>query len=596
MATAPVEPAEGSRLRDPITFEVFRSALVSLADEMGLMTQRTAHSPTINQAMDFSTALCDDKGQVLAQGHCMMIHIGTVPDAMKAVLNRYGDQLTPGDVFVFNHTPEAAQHLPDFYVVKPYFVNSRMVGFGVSTVHHVDVSGMTAGGMDMNARSIFQEGLQLPVVRLYEAGRLNESVYDIVMRNTRAPDLVAGDLDGQLAALHLGEVGIHQLIDRYGLDAFSALGAELLAYTEDLTRQAIRSLPDGYYDFEDWLDDDGAGGPPVRLHVAVTVDGDHIHFDWAGSAPQVPSALNCHIANTKSCTYGALMGIFGDSIPSNEGFYRPITISAPPGSVVNADRTAALGVRGITCYRLIDTVLGALGRCVPDRVPAGSCGGPVIIKTSGNDRVRGPFIQSLGGIAAAWGGGLDRDGLDGTSPFGANIAYVPVEEHERPGFVRINHFAYVPDSGGPGRWRGGLALSLGIEFLADETDVQLRSQRRHFQSYGLQGGRPGSTSMNLLQRGETEVELPVLANVTVHRGDTILHIHSSGGGYGDPLTRDPQAVLDDVLDDKVSHAHARSEYGVVIAPGAAIVDSDATFVLRRRGGLTADGFEEVTDE
>jgi N-methylhydantoinase B len=574
--------AATTTVTDPITFEIFKGALISLADEMGLVTLRTAHSPGINQAMDFSTALSDADGRILAQGSGMMIHLGTFPDATRAVLQKYAGRIYPGDIYIFNDSDQVAQHLPDLYVIKPCFLADQLLGFSIASAHNIDMGGSVPGSMEITNSEIFQEGLQIPLVKLYERGCLNEAVMDILMRNVRLPELVAGDLEGQMAALRAGEAGLVQLAERYTPMVFGALSQELLHYTERLTRAAIQEIPDGAYEFEDWMDDDGVSREhePIRIHVKVVVSGDSILVDWAGTGPQVQSAINCHITNTRSITYGVLQGALQNDIPSNEGFYRPITVTAPEGSIANAKRPAARGLRGLTCYRLIDTLLGALHKAVPDRAPAAGDGGPAIIIVSATDPAHSSFVTNLNAVFAGWGGRPGLDGIDGISMFGANGAYVSVEVLEQDKLMRIERRGYVTDSGGPGQWRGCLALGIEVRFLADQAILKLFSPRRKFLPYGLAGGKPGTPSASILNPGPEQRILPHFATLNVERSDVLRYVHSAGGGFGDPLLRDPYAVLDDTLDDKITADYALQEYGVAIDLDRSFVDEERTKVLR----------------
>lgn len=571
-----------THFRDPITFEVFKNSVIGLADEMGLVILRTAHTPLISQAMDFSTAVCDPVGQVIAQGTSMMIHVGTFPDAMTAVLTKYGGRIEPGDVYLFNEMDGVAQHLNDLYVIKPCFLAEELLGFVVCTAHHADVGGRVLGSMDLAASEIFQEGLQIPLVKLYDKGRLSETVMDILLRNVRLPELVSGDLEGQVAALSIGEAGFARLVERYSIDGFRHLSNELLDYTERLTRSAIESVPDGTYGFEDWIDDDGVSvdHEPVPFRVKITVSGSSIVVDWDGTGPQVESSNNAHITNTRSVTYGVLMGVFRDEIQSNSGFYRPITIKAPEGSIVNAKRPAARGRRSRACYRMIDVLLGALHQAVPDRVPAGSDGGTGTLLFSGKEPARGSWMELIVS-SSGWGGRPGLDGIDYVSSFGANMALRPVELIEQAGLLRIQQLSYEPDTGGPGQWRGCVSLRTEVRVLVDNVSLRVGGQRHKILAYGLAGGKRGGPTASMLNPGRPDERLlPGTTTVIMQKGDVIRYIHSSGGGFGDPYLRDPTLVLGDVLDEKVSVDGARRDYRVAIDIEHRRVDEDQTCQLR----------------
>ncbi|WP_432039463.1 hydantoinase B/oxoprolinase family protein [Streptomyces cucumeris] len=567
-------------ISDAATFEVHRNAVTGLADEMAITILRTAHSQIVASSMDFSAALCDASGRVIAQANTCPVHLGSLPDAMSAVLDAFGDTVRPGDVYLLNDPDLGGMHLPDIFAVAPVFTPAReLIGYSVTVVNHVDVGGWAAGSMAVQSTSIFAEGVQIPPSRLYEAGRLNETFLALILRNVREPALLRGDLEAQLAACHAGGQGLRELAERHGTEGLATLNEELLVHSETLLRAALAEAPDGAYAFEDFIDDDGMGSPPIPFRVTVTITGDTLHLDFTGSSPQVASALNATASFTRSASYAALQGALGSDIPANSGFYRPIGFTIPEASILNGRRPAARGARGLVAYRIIDTVLGALAPVFPDRVPAAGDGGPdsVAIGVTGADGTTSVLWDILCG---AWGARPDRDGVDGISPLGANLANVPVEELEQAGHVRIDGYGYLPDTGGPGRWRGGLSTFRDMTVLAPAVSVQIRSDRRIHLPYGLQGGSPGTTSANILNPGTRhEQVLPAKVVRELGAGDRHRHITAGGGGHGDPFTRDPGHVLRDVLDGKVTTPGASRDYGVVITPGGEI---DAAETRRRR--------------
>ncbi|WP_432589449.1 hydantoinase B/oxoprolinase family protein [Streptomyces sp. HD1123-B1] len=567
-------------ISDAATFEVHRNAVTGLADEMAITILRTAHSQIVASSMDFSAALCDTSGRVIAQANTCPVHLGSLPDAMSAVLDAFGDTVRPGDVYLLNDPDLGGMHLPDIFAVAPVFTPAReLIGYSVTVVNHVDVGGWAAGSMAVQSTSIFAEGVQIPPSRLYEAGRLNETFLALILRNVREPALLRGDLEAQLAACHAGGEGLRELAERHGTEGLAALNEELLDHSETLLRAALADAPDGDYAFEDFIDDDGMGSPPIPFRLTVTITGDTLHLDFTGSSPQVASALNATASFTRSASYAALQGALGSDIPANSGFYRPIGFTIPEASILNGRRPAARGARGLVAYRIIDTVLGALAPVFPDRVPAAGDGGPdsVAIGVTGADGTTSVLWDILCG---AWGARPDRDGVDGISPLGANLANVPVEELEHAGHVRIDGYGYLPDTGGPGRWRGGLSTFRDMTVLAPVVSVQIRSDRRIHLPYGLQGGSPGTTSANILNPGTRhEQVLPAKVVRELGAGDRHRHITAGGGGHGDPFTRDPGHVLRDVLDGKVTTSGASRDYGVVITPDGEI---DAAETRRRR--------------
>ncbi|GAA0666138.1 hydantoinase B/oxoprolinase family protein [Streptomyces malaysiensis subsp. malaysiensis] len=567
-------------ISDAATFEVHRNAVTGLADEMAITILRTAHSQIVASSMDFSAALCDASGRVIAQANTCPVHLGSIPEAMNAVLESFGDSVRPGDVYLLNDPDLGGMHLPDIFAIAPVFTSGQeLIGYSVTVVNHVDVGGWAAGSMAVQSTSIFAEGVQIPPSRLCDAGTLNETFLALILRNVREPELLRGDLEAQLAACHAGGEGLKELAERHGIEGLAALNEELLDYSETLLRAALAEAPDGAYAFEDFIDDDGMGSPPIPFRVTVTITGDRLHLDFTGSSPQVASALNATESFTRSASYAAIQGALGSDIPANSGFYRPLTFTIPEASILNGRRPSARGARGLVAYRIIDTVLGALAPVFPDRVPAAGDGGPdsVAIGITGEDGTTNVLWDILCG---AWGARPDRDGVDGVSPLGANLANVPVEELEQSGHVRIDGYGYLPDTGGPGRWRGGLSTFRDMTVLAPTVSVQIRSDRRTHLPYGLRGGARGTASSNILDPGTPqELELPAKVVRDLVSGDRHRHITAGGGGHGDPFTRDPDRVLQDVLDGKVSASGASRDYGVVVTPDGAI---DPAATRRRR--------------
>ena len=565
-------------IRDAATFEVFRNAVTGSADEMAITVLRTAHSQIVASSMDFSAALCDARGRVIAQANTCPVHLGSVPDAMAATLAEYGDDLADGDVYILNDPSLGGMHLPDVFAIAPVFTGGTLLGFAVSVVNHADVGGWAAGSMAVQSTSIFAEGVQIPPSRLVAAGRVDETFLRLVLRNVREPDLFRGDLESQLAACHTGCAGLRALAAKHGVAGLTALVDELLDYSEVLLRAELAAAVPGSYAFCDHIDDDGIGDVPVPFRVRVTLGADGVEFDFTGSSPQVTSALNATASFTRSACYAAVLGLVAGDVPANSGFYRPFRFVIPEGSILDARRPAARGARGLVAYRVIDAVLGALAPVFPDRVPAAGDGGPdsVAIGVTGDD---GGSTVLWDVLCGAWGARPDRDGVDGISPLGANLANTPVEELERSGHVRIDGYGYLPDTGGAGRFRGGLATFRDMTILAPGASVQIRSDRRTHLPYGLAGGACGTPSANLLEPGPGETLLPSKLHVTMTAGARHRHVTAGGGGHGDPLTRDPRLVVEDVLDGKVTRAAAERAYGVVVTASGGL-DPSATAALR----------------
>jgi N-methylhydantoinase B len=565
---------------DPIAFELFKNALFAIADEMALTIFRTAYSGVLKDVMDFSTAFCDGAGRTVAQGLTQPAHLFAFPEALQATLERYGDRMRPGDVYCLNDPYEGGMHLPDVFILKPIFHGGERLAFAGTLCHQTDVGGRVPGSNAADSTEIYQEGLRIPPVPMYEAGQPNATLFALIEKNVRLPGRVLGDLRAQLAACHVAETAFLRLVARHGPDGVKAYMDELIEYTDQLTRAALRALPDGTARFEDWIDDDGIDlGRPIPLTVTLTKAGDRLVADWTGSAPQVRGAINSTLSFTKAATFTCLKAVLPVDIPANAGFYRAIEVIAPPGTVANAVPPAATAARALTGFRMVDCCLGALAQLLPDRVPAASEGGNTGVSIGGYYPDRTPFIH-VEFFCGAWGGRPWADGLDGNAHLFGNISLLPAEVCETESPAEILAVEFIEDSGGPGRFRGGAGFRRVYRFLADEGTLQVRSDRHTFRPYGLYGGQPGRPSRNVLNPGPTARALPAKLTMPIRRGDVFCHELPGGGGWGDPLAREPERVLADVRNGFVSVAAARDDYGVVIDAGTLALDVGATERLR----------------
>ncbi len=564
---------------DPITLEVIKNALASAADEMALVVMRSAYSPVVRDTMDYSTALCDRDGELIAQGLTLAVQLGSFPSIMGHVREHFGDDIHPGDVFIANDPYGfGGQHLPDIYVIQPVFHADRLEGFAATMAHHVDVGGITPGSIAVHATEIYQEGLRLPLLKLYEGGRENSTVFRILEKNTRQPVEVIGDLRAQIAACRAGERGLVEIFERYGVDETHLYLDELQRLSERLMRAELAELPDGTYTFEDFIDGFGEEPEPLRIAVELTVSGDEVTVDFAGTAPQVAAALNCPLGLVSAAVYCAFRGIATREIPNAGGYLRPIHIEAPVGTIVNPVLPAACGARGVVGYRVYDAVMGALAQVVPDRVVAPGEGGPTLIAIGGYQGGN-PFVLAEV-LVGCWGARAGRDGLEGVSNPLANLSNQPVELVESDLPLRVHGYGLVPDSGGPGTFRGGLAYERSYELLADDAVMTVRADRRAHPPYGLEGGESGAPSANTITSAGEQWSVPTMPMeaLKLRRGDVFHHVSAGGGGSGSPFERDPARVLEDVLDEKVSVEAARERYGVVVTDGR--VDEDSTRAAR----------------
>ncbi|HEX2437689.1 MAG TPA: hydantoinase B/oxoprolinase family protein [Methylomirabilota bacterium] len=565
---------------DPITFAVVKSALDAIVDEMAYAVIRTARSEIIRDVMDYSAALCDAEGRLIAQAKTIAQHLGAVPDAMQSVRREFAGDLHPGDVVIMNDPYEGGMHIPDVFLFLPIFVDGSLEAFAVVIGHQTDMGGRVPGSNASDSTEVYQEGLRIPPVKLYERGVVNRAVRRIIEKNVRVPDRVLGDIGAEYAAAKVGERELGKLFARYGRAMLRGYLDALLDYAERVTRAEIARWPKGTYRFTDYLDSDGFSDTPVPLTVAITVHDDgHLTCDWTGSAPQVKAALNSTVSFTKSCTYLSVRSVLRQDVPNNAGVFRCIDVIAPEGTILNPRLPGACAARALTGYRMLDVVLGALAQALPDRVPAAGEGGNTVLSMGGLTQERRPFVL-VDMITGAWGGRPDKDGMEAVTNPSQNMSNSPVEVLEAHHPIRVDEYGFIPDSCGAGRFRGGLGLRRRYTLLNDEATLQLRSDRMTHRPYGLAGGAPARGTRNVLNPDGEAREMPAKFATTLRRGDVILHEQPGGGGHGDPFERDPERVAADVRDEKISLDYARREHGVVIDPVTVTVDETATTAAR----------------
>ena len=574
-------PDETSIPRDPFALELIKNALVALADEMALTVYRTARSFVVKEALDFSTALFLADGQLIAQGTCLPFHLGAMPFAVRSVTRAYKDRILPGDLYITNDPYDGSTHLPDIVLVKPIFHEDRLFGFSVALAHMTDIGGRIPGGNASDSTEIYQEGLRIPPSRLWRQGEPDELMFRLIERNVRVPNKVLGDIRSLIAACVVGEREMIKLAVRYGANQFEQYCRDLLDYTERFTRAEIAKLPKGTWHFVDHLDGDGVDPDPIRLEASVTILEDNMTIDLTGSSPQVRGAINCVYPFTLSTALACVRSIVDLSIPNNAGYFRPIEVIAPEGSVVNPLPPSAVAARGITGIRIADAIFGALAQAVPDVLPACGSNAPDVGISFGGLDEKGEACVYLEFLLASWGGGPDRDGMDACTGTLVNYSNAPAEMIEADQPIAVECYAMVPDSGGPGRFRGGLALERHLRFKSNNATLQIRSDRRDFPPYGLEGGKSGAPSnVEIMRSNGVEEACRAKFLTTVNHGDLLRVRLAGGGGHGNPFLRDKAAVLEDVIEEKMSIDHAKVAYGVVISTKPLAVDEAATALLR----------------
>lgn len=543
------------------SLELVKNSLESITDNMARTLARTARSLIVRDSHDFSVALCNAQGELVSGGVGIAVHLGSIPNAVGSLPAELRQGLVPGDLLFMNDPYAGGMHLPDIFIFKPLFLEGRLEGFAAAVAHMADVGGRVPGGNAADSTEIFQEGVRIPPTKLYSAGRLNESVVSLLCANVRQPDLLMADLHAEIAACNTAQAEFDAIARRLGPAALRNYMSALIDYGERMGRDALRQLTPGRYSFVDHIDDDGVGGPPVRIQVCVDVSPDGIAVDFDGTAAQVRSAINAPIAITRAAVAYVVKAIIGREIPNNSGFLRLLRVSAPPASVVNMAFPAACAARAVTAYRVTDALLGAFAPLRPDRVPAAGDGGPAVISCGGEDTQGRPFVfMEL--ISGAFGGRPGLDGLEGVAMPIVNALNTSCELIEATYPLRIEHYGFVPDSGGAGRHRGGLAVRRDVRFLGRRAVLQIRSDRAIVRPWGLAGGQPGCNSRNsLFLPDSSKVDLPSKIVTEIFQGTIWRHITASGGGWGQPAERASEDMARDRREEKASLAQASAKAG-----------------------------------
>jgi N-methylhydantoinase B len=572
-----------SRAFDPILVEVVKNELAAITEEMAIAVWKTGRSAMVKTG-DFATAICDGQGRLIGQGYAAPFQLAFFIEMMPYVLNKCGGSLKPGDVIVLNDPYAGITHMPDVAIVAPAFWKDQLVAFSVSYSHHTDIGGRFPGGFSSQCTETFEEGLRLPIVKLYEGGVRNDALVETILANVRVSEEWLGDVEAKIAGCWRGEQEIRALLDKYGLETYQSSCDYLIDYAERATRAAIREIPPGEYVHDEIFEDDGFGsdGVVMPLKLTLKVEGDTLTADFTGTAPQARGAINLPLSMTKATVFGSVKSIVSPDVLTNVGFVRPIKVIAPPGTLVNPRFPAAVGGRAPLFFRVFDMMFRALAKALPERVPIPGEGGDVLHFTG--QKADGKQFAVMDIYFGGWGGRPMKDGIDGVAPMSfGSYGTIPAELLEREYPLVIDGFGYVPDTGGAGKHRGSLSIYKQWRFLRPGK-VMVRTNRLLRASDGMAGGGPGALSTNILNPGDDNLELPRKAHMhmDVKPGDRIYHVISGSGGHGDPWGREPEKVLADVKDEKLTVTAAREQYGVVIDPQSLGVDWEKTAALRQK--------------
>ncbi len=567
-----------------ITAEVLAYRLQSASEEMLSVLVKTAFSPNIKERRDCSTGIFDERGRLLSLSAIAPIHLSSMLGIVESLTKYFSlDTIFEGDVFLTNDPYRGGgSHLPDLTLLTPVFDEGKVAAFVANIAHHSDIGGKVAGSESADCTSIFQEGLRIPLVKIISRGELQEAIHEIILLNSRTPRERWGDLQAQFAAGATGVQRVSETFKRFG-GATVAAGVEvILDYAERRAKAAISRIPDGEYEGEDFLDNDGIEDRLIRLKAKVVVRGDRLHIDFTGSAPQIPGSRNMPLTATLSTVYYAVKALVDPELPPNAGYFRAIDITAPPGTVVNCSYPAAVGDR-VSCANILgDVLFGAFAKAIPDRVAA-ACGPLHGLIFSGVNPHRGEYFVDYETYAGASGALNDQDGRDAVRVHVSGAANLPVESVEQEFPLVVKRYELMTDTGGAGRFRGGLGTRREIAVYAKEARLVGRGLRQRRGAPSLFSGKSGSTGGFFHIRGGKDDETPLPATFSelpLEEGDSIRVETPAGGGYGNPLERDPQRVLADVVAEKVSAEAARQDYGVVVKNG--LLDEEATSALRAR--------------
>lgn len=570
---------------DPIRFEVIRNALSQATEEMAAALRRSAYSTNVKTRQDFSCAYFDPDMRVIAQAFTQPVHLGSFVEHVPRAIRRHGvDRLGPGDMILSNDPYGGGVHLNDISLIGPVHWNGQLAGYTACLAHHVDVGGGAPASVGA-FQEVFQEGVIIPAVKLVKGGEIVDDVFRLVLAQIRSKRETAGDFRAQVASNLTGIRRVNEIIDRFGMDEFLRYVDEIVDYTSRRTRTEIEKLPKGVYTAAGSVDNDGFTDKPVQLRVKVTIDDSGVHFDTTGSEPQRRAPVNSTFAQTFSACAYALRSLMDKDLPVNHGFYQYVRITAPLGSVTNCVHPAPVVGGWETHVRVNDLIFKALSVSLPDEVPAGTKAMQCHSGFGGEHPRTGEYYCYLETLAGGYGARSSSDGPDAVQAHGQNTENAPVEELESNYPLRIDRYGLIPDSEGAGKYRGGLGIRRDYLFPS-ETTFTILADRDKAGPHGLFGGQPGSISVYALMRDGEETHLSSKSTVHLRPGDVISYRTSGGGGYEDPLLRDPELVLSDVADGKVSVERASSVYGVVISGDGQSVDLAATEQLR--GGSDQD--------
>jgi N-methylhydantoinase B len=513
----------------PFELEIFRNILSSIAEEMGMILVRAAFSPNIKERRDLSCAIFDSNGEMIAQAAHIPVHLGSMSFSVKSVLEELDIQ--EGDIFILNDPFRGGTHLPDVTLIAPVFIDRKPEFFIATRAHHADIGGSTPGSMPLSS-SIYEEGIIIPPSKLFDNGRLAQSLFEKIIYSSRDPEEREGDFRAQVGALKLGIKRIKEVADKYELQRVREAGSELLTYSERMMRRVIRGIPDGTYEFEDHLDNDGIGTNNIKIKTSVKIRGEKANVDFTGSSTQVKGSLNVPLSVTSAAVLYVFQCLAPQDLPLNSGPLRVIKIIAKKGSILNAKFPSAVSAGNVeTSQRIVDVVFGALSKAIPKKIQAASSGTMNNFTFGGENPITGKIFAYYETIAGGMGGRYGKDGVSAVQTHMTNTLNTPIEALEREVPIRIDEYSIRKGSGGSGKYKGGNGIIRGYKFLSN-VRVSLITERREFAPYGLYGGKPGKKGRNTLIRNKKLNILPAKVSLEVKKGDNLRIETPGGGGWG----------------------------------------------------------------
>ena len=549
---------------DAIKLEILWNGLRSITDETFVVLTKSAYSTNIKERRDHSTAIMDCDGRLVVQAsQALPIHIASMSGLMACLLEKFGEDVEDGDIFVANDPHTAGgTHLPDVNMARPVFADGDLIGFICNIAHHADIGGMAPGSMAGGMSEIYQEGLRIPVIRLFRRGELQQDILDLLLLNVRIPRERRGDYFAQVAACRLGSQRLLQVLGQYGKAFLLTSFDQIIERTERRLRDAVRGAPDGVYEFEDVMDSDGIEAFDIPIRLKLTIDGDHVHFDFNGTSGQVPGNINVTMNATQASTCYALKALLDPDVPNNEGILNVARITAPAGTLLNAKFPSPVAARAHTCQRIVDVVLGAMAKALPDKVVAAANGANTTAVFAGTDPRTGSgylYLETLGGGV---GGRPAGDGKDGVQAHITNTSNLPVEAIEMEYPLLVEEYSLVEDSGGAGKFRGGLGLRRVVRPLGHDCSFNGVGERFRNQPWGLEGGAAGKSGRFLMREpnGETRRLEDKPGGVKVNESQAIIVETPGAGGFGPPGERGEEQIAVDRTSGKFTEPYIKRNY------------------------------------